>query len=142
MSKGPSASTRPDSSRRWGAKLPRAASQQRTAWGSSGSAVDMVGCHDGLIVSNVFRHTEAVAGESGSGVQAKGGSSRITIRRNRFDSAGSRAVNLGGSTGLEFFRPSLGPGAEHWEARDLRVEGNTFRGSASRSSGVSSDACR
>lgn len=98
-------------------------------WGTGGSAIDMVGCHQGLIVSNLFRHTAAAA-ESGSGVQAKGGSRDVVIRRNRFENAGSRAVNLGGSTGLEFFRPPLESGADHWEAKDLTVEGNTFLGSA------------
>lgn len=100
-------------------------------WGTGGSAIDMVGCHQGLIVSNVFRHLPGTAAESGSGVQAKGGSRDIVIRRNRFEHAGSRAVNLGGSTGREFFRPPLVAGEEHWEARDLTVEGNTFVGALS-----------
>ncbi|MBX3744645.1 MAG: right-handed parallel beta-helix repeat-containing protein [Verrucomicrobiae bacterium] len=100
-------------------------------WGSGGSGIDMVGCHDGLIVGNVLRHTEAVAASNGSGVQAKGGTSGVTVRRNRFEHAGARAVNIGGSTGLEFFRPPLVHGTEHWEARNIRVEGNTFIGSSS-----------
>lgn len=100
-------------------------------WGTGGSAIDMVGCHQGLIVSNLFRHLPSTAAEVGSGVQAKGGSRDIVIRRNRFEHAGSRAVNLGGSTGREFFRPPLVAGEDHWEARDLTVEGNTFVGSLS-----------
>jgi hypothetical protein len=50
------------------------------------------------------------------------------IRRNRFENAGGRAVNIGGSTGRQFFRPPLKPGEEHCEAREIRVEGNTFLG--------------
>ncbi len=98
-------------------------------WGTGGSAIDMVGCHSGVISNNVFRHTPEMAAENGSGVQAKGGSRDIAIHRNRFEYAGSRAVNLGGSTGLEFFRPPLTGSGERWEARDIRVEGNTFIGS-------------
>ena len=45
--------------------------------------------------------------------------------------AGARAVKLGGSTGLEYFRPALAPIPEgaRAEARDLRVEGCTIIGS-------------
>lgn len=100
-------------------------------WGTGGSAVDMVGCHDGLIVNNVFRHLPATAAEAGNGVQTKGGSRNIRIRRNRFEHAGSRGVNIGGSTGLTFFRPPLEASGEHSEASDIRVEGNTFIGMAS-----------
>jgi hypothetical protein len=95
-------------------------------WGiGGGSGIDMVGCHQGAIVSNVFRHTDNVGS---TGVQCKGGTSRIKIQRNRFENAGGRGVNIGGSTGLQFFRPPLA--AEHCEARDIRVEGNTFIGSS------------
>jgi hypothetical protein len=96
-------------------------------WGRGGSAVDMVGCQRGVIEGCTFRHAPGLGG--GSGVQAKGATRDVTIRRNRFEHAGSRAVNAGGSTGLEFFRPPLatwkGP---RWEAKDLRIEGNTFLG--------------
>ncbi len=98
-------------------------------WGTrGGSAIDMVGCHRGLIEGNTIHHHEAEPPNC-SGVQAKGGSSDIVIRRNRFEHAGGRAVNLGGSTGLKFFRPPLAAGGQHAEARNLRVEGNTFIGS-------------
>lgn len=100
-------------------------------WGTGGSGVDMVGCHDGVIVGNVFRHLPATASDTGNGVQTKGGSRDIVVRGNRFEHAGSRAVNIGGSTGLAFFRPPLNAGAEHWEAKDIRVEGNTFVGTTS-----------
>lgn len=100
-------------------------------WGTGGSAVDMVGCHDGLIVSNVFRHLPSTASEGANGVQAKGGSRDIRIRKNRFEHAGSRALNVGGSTGLTFFRPPLEGAGERWEAKDIVVEGNTILGTLS-----------
>jgi len=97
-------------------------------WGTrGGSAIDMVGCHRGVIEGNTIRHNPEP--QNCSGVQGKGGTSDIVIRRNRFEHAGGRAVNIGGSTGLKFFRPALVEGGEHAEARNLRVEGNTFIGS-------------
>lgn len=98
-------------------------------WGLGGSAIDMVGCHDGVIVGNVLRHSAAAAGAGANGVQAKGGTRGVVIRRNRIEHAGARALNIGGSTGLEFFRPALQAGEDHWEAKDIRVEGNTLVGS-------------
>lgn len=92
-------------------------------WGDAGSAVDMVGCHRGLIVSSEFQDGPR---EQGSGVQIKGGSSDIRVQRCRFVRAGARAINIGGSTGLEFFRPQPPAG---YEARDIHVEGNLFIGS-------------
>lgn len=94
-------------------------------WGIGGEGIDMVGCHRGVIEGCVLRHTDTTGV---AGVQAKGGSADITIRRNRFDHAGQRAINLGGSTGLEYFRPKLPTTGEHAEARNLRVEGNAFVG--------------
>ncbi|MBI5771844.1 MAG: right-handed parallel beta-helix repeat-containing protein [Verrucomicrobia bacterium] len=94
-------------------------------WGTGGEGIDMVGCHRGVIEGCTLRHTDTTGVAA---VQAKGGSADIAIRRNRFDHAGQRAINLGGSTGLEFFRPPLPATGEHAEARDIRVEGNTFVG--------------
>ncbi len=91
-------------------------------WGSSGSAIDMVGCHDGRIVECTFRHKDA---DLGSGVQTKGGSKNITIQKCRFENAGGRAVNIGGSTGLSYFRPK----PSGYEAKDITVEDCTFIGS-------------
>lgn len=94
-------------------------------WGVGGSGIDMVGCHRGEIVDSVFRHTNPTGA---NGVQAKGGSSAIAIRRNQFLNPGGRGVNLGGSTGRSFFRPALVGNGPHAEARDIRVEGNRFVG--------------
>ena len=98
-------------------------------WGTGGSAVDMVGCHRGVIEGNLFRHDPAAATAGANAIQTKGGTSDIVIRRNRFEHAGARSLNIGGSTGLSLFRPPLVPGEEHAEARNIRVEGNTFIGS-------------
>jgi hypothetical protein len=97
-------------------------------WGiGGGSGIDMVGCHRGAIASNVFRHTDNTGS---TGVQCKGGTSRISIQRNRFENAGGRGVNIGGSTGLAFFRPPLAAGTEQREAQEIQIEGNTFIGSS------------
>lgn len=97
-------------------------------WGSGGSGIDMVGCHRGLIDGNVFRYQDDV---SANAVQMKGGTSDVTVRGNLFDHPGSRAVNVGGSTGFEYFRPAIsveGEGRVNAEARDIVVEGNEFLG--------------
>jgi len=111
-------------------------------WGTrGGSGIDMVGCHKGRIEGNVFRNRDA---EGASGVQAKGGSSRIAIRKNRFEGAVGRGVNIGGSTGLEYFRPPLasgGKGAERFEAAEITVEGNTFIGGVAPVAFVGADRC-
>jgi hypothetical protein len=91
-------------------------------WGSGGSAIDMVGCHDGRIVGCTFRHRGV---DSGSGIQTKGGSRAIAIQRCRFEQAGSRAINIGGSTGLDYFRPN----PSNYEAKDILVEDCTIIGS-------------
>lgn len=95
-------------------------------WGSGGSGIDMVGCHDGAISGCVFQRDPAdkEGMQQSNGVQMKGGSARLVVRRCLFKNAGGRAVNLGGSTGKEYFRPL---GAEH-EARDLTVEDCQFIG--------------
>lgn len=93
-------------------------------WGDGGSAIDMVGCHQGTVTSCEFRYRSDLAA---NGVQTKGGSSDIVIRRCRFEQAGSRAVNIGGSTGRAYFRPQ---GASY-EAKDITVEDCTFIGSMS-----------
>jgi hypothetical protein len=96
-------------------------------WGiNGGSGIDMVGCHRGVVVSNLFSHTDSTGS---TGVQCKGGTIEIAVHRNRFENAGGRGVNIGGSTGRAFFRPPLA-GNQNAEARSIRVEGNTFLGSS------------
>lgn len=95
-------------------------------WGSGGSAIDFVGCHEGVVENCVFTHDAGSASAAANGVQCKGGSRAIVVRRCRFIHAGGRAVNAGGSTGLEYMRPA-NPG---YEAKDITVEDCYFTGSA------------
>jgi len=105
-------------------------------WGGSG--IDMVGCHRGQIKGCTFR-----TGED-NGVQTKGGSSNIVIEKCRFESAGQRGVNIGGSTGPEFFRPPVAemPRGAAYEAKDITVQGCTFMGSAAPIAFVGVDGAR
>jgi len=91
-------------------------------WGSQGSGIDMVGCHRGRIVGSAFRHGDRVGDNA---VQTKGGSREILIKGCRFEHAGGRAVNIGGSTGMAYFRPK----PQGYEAKDITVEDCTFVGS-------------
>jgi hypothetical protein len=88
-------------------------------WGESGSAIDMVGCANGVVTKCTFANAR---GEMANGVQTKGGSSNVVISRCRFENAGGRAVNAGGSTGLEYFRPRDAT----FEAKDITVEDCEF----------------
>lgn len=91
-------------------------------WG--GSAIDMVGCRNGLIEG-----CQLLGGGEGyrnaNGIQIKGGSRFILVQTSFFRNAGARVINLGGMTGLQFFRPEVGD----FEARDVILAGNTFIGS-------------
>lgn len=91
-------------------------------WGAKGSGIDMVGCHRGVVTHSTFREGDKI---SANGVQMKGGSREVAVRYCRFENAGGRAVNLGGSTGKAYFRPA---GAA-FEAKDISVEDCTFVGS-------------
>ncbi|RBP37322.1 parallel beta helix pectate lyase-like protein [Roseimicrobium gellanilyticum] len=95
-------------------------------WGGGGSAIDFVGCHEGVVENCVFSHHAGGASAGANAVQSKGGSRAIVIRRCQFIHAGGRAVNVGGSTGLEYMRPA-NPGCE---AKDITVEDCYFTGSA------------
>lgn len=86
---------------------------------AGGSIIDMVGCHDGTIENNIFRN-----GGSNS-IQAKGGTKSIRISRNLFINGGLRALNIGGSTGMEYFRPLDAPA----ESEQIIVSANIFFGS-------------
>lgn len=85
---------------------------------NGGSGIDMVGCHQGKILRCRFDHLGSNC------IQAKGGTQYIDIFQNWFEDGGQRALNLGGSTSLEFFRPQNAP----FEAADLNVYANVFVG--------------
>ncbi len=90
--------------------------------GGSGSGIDMVGAHRGIIAQNHFQDHSANA------VQVKGGSSDIEIRRNWMERAGHRAVNMGGATDFAYFRQPLDPVGANAEARNVRLIANVIIG--------------
>ena len=90
-------------------------------WGGQG--IDMVGCHRVLVTGCELRGKEGFT--ASAGLQMKGGCSEIVVEKCRFVRAGERPVNMGGSTGLDYFRP---PGARY-EARALTVRDCVFEGS-------------
>ncbi len=67
---------------------------------NQGEAIDMVGCHDGVISGNVFFDLPV------NGVQTKGGSADVLIHGNRFTNVAQRSINAGGSTGAAYYRPA------------------------------------
>lgn len=91
-------------------------------WGGSG--IDMVGCHNGVIKNSVL------SSGGDNAIQLKGGTSNVTIERCRFKDAGQRTINIGGSTGREFFRPPLDsiPAGQRVEAKNITVQGCTMLG--------------
>ena len=89
-------------------------------WG--GSAIDMVGCHRGVIEDCAFVGRKGFSQDSG--IQIKGGSSDVLVQACFFDKAGDRAINLGGSTDLQYFRPRPGDS----EAKGVTVAGSRFVG--------------
>lgn len=99
--------------------------------GAGGSGIDMVGCHRGIIRRSTFRETGSNA------IQGKGGTSEVLIHGNLMVDCGPRAMNLGGSTGLAYFRPA---GAPH-EARALHAIANVVVGSDTPVAFVGCDAC-
>lgn len=84
-----------------------------------GSLVDMVGCHSGVFEDNKFENGGA------NSIQAKGGTQNIRIQRNMFINGGQRAINIGGSTDMQYFRPL----DADFEAQFIGVHSNIFIGS-------------
>ncbi len=89
-------------------------------WGGSG--IDMVGCHKGVVEDCYFHGKEGF--DNFEAIQMKGGCADNLVQCCFFDRAGDRGLNLGGSTGLPYFRPSVGD----YEATRLLVAGNRFYG--------------
>jgi hypothetical protein len=101
-------------------------------WG--GSAIDMVGCHHGVIEDCNFVGRAGFSQDNA--VQLKGGTRRVLVQTCLFKNAGERAINLGGSTGLQFFRPEVGD----YEAKDITIAGNRFVASTAPVAWVTADA--
>ena len=84
--------------------------------------IDGVGAHDGVLADSTIS-------QGSYGVQFKGGSYNVEVRNNRFSNLTTRAMNLGGSTGLTYFRPALNSTIVNFEARDIRLVGNVIENS-------------
>ncbi|HMO04651.1 MAG TPA: right-handed parallel beta-helix repeat-containing protein [Kiritimatiellia bacterium] len=97
-------------------------SASRCGGNASGSGVDLVGCHRGVIRRSSFSDLSANA------VQIKGGSSDIEVSQCIISNAGQRGINIGGSTDFVFFRPPLVTNAPNVEAHSVRVFANVFIG--------------
>lgn len=92
-----------------------------SGWGGQG--IDFVGCHRSLITECKL---VGKAGFSASaGIQLKGGTSEIIVEKCIFENAGERPVNVGGSTGLAYFRPA----GTLYEAKAIVVRDCEIRGS-------------
>jgi len=100
-------------------------------WGGSG--IDMVGCHNGIVEDCTFIGREGFS--QSNGVQLKGGTKDVLVQCCFFNNAGQRSINLGGSTGLRFFRPNV----QDYEAKKITVAGNRFVGSVAPVAWVTSD---
>lgn len=92
-----------------------------SGWGGQG--IDFVGCHHSLITGCRFTGKEGFT--ASAGIQLKGGTSDVTVEKCHFTNAGERPINVGGSTGLAYFRPQ----GVKYEAARLIIRGNTIEGS-------------
>jgi hypothetical protein len=90
-------------------------------WG--GSAIDMVGCREGIVERCRFLGKPEFS--QSNAVQMKGGTRDVRVHLSFFKDCGHRAINGGGSTGLAYFRPAVGD----FEAKGITVAGNRFSGS-------------
>ena len=90
--------------------------------GSGAVGVGGVGVHKATIAWNKF------SGNGYGAAQFKGGSDEIDVVGNVVRDAGWRGVNMGGSTGPEFFRPPLTSARPNYEAARIRVRANLFVG--------------
>ena len=92
-----------------------------TGWGGQG--IDFVGCHKSRITGCRFIGKPGFT--ASAAIQLKGGTSEVTVEKCHFKNAGERPVNVGGSTGLDFFRPSDAA----YEGKDLTVQDCIIEGS-------------
>ncbi|MFN0062357.1 MAG: right-handed parallel beta-helix repeat-containing protein [Myxococcaceae bacterium] len=83
---------------------------------NQGEAIDMVGCHDGIVSGNFFHDMP------GTAVQAKGGSADVMFHGNRFANIGVHSINLGGSTDPNLVRPITAP----YEGERISAIGNVI----------------
>lgn len=106
---------------------------QIKGWG--GQAIDFVGCHRSIIRSCKIEGKEGYS--CTSGIQLKGGCSEILVEECTLIDAGPRPLNLGGSTGLDYFRPA----GALYEAKQLTVRKNRISGGECAAAFVGVDGC-
>jgi len=87
--------------------------------GTTGSGIDCVGCHEGVIANNYFENGDY------NFIQTKGASSNILIHRNIFKNSQFQALNMGGATGAQYFRPPISS-TVNYEARNITATSNIF----------------
>lgn len=92
-----------------------------TGWGGQG--IDFVGCHRALITG--CRLVGKPGFTASAGIQLKGGTAEVIVEKCHFTDAGDRPLQVGGSTGLPYFRPQ---GAKYEAARVI-VRDNIIEGS-------------
>ena len=102
-------------------------------WGGQG--IDFVGCLQAMIRTCVLEGKEGFS--ASAGIQLKGGSADVTVQQCVFVHAGPRPLNIGGSTGLEFFRPADAKA----EASRITVKNNIIQGSECAAAFVGVDGC-
>jgi hypothetical protein len=107
----------------------------RCGGAASGSLIDMVGCHRGLVARCSLHDASANA------LQCKGGTTAVELRWSRLIDCGERAVNIGGSTGFQFFRPPLSTTQPNAEARDIHVVANLIQGANAAVAFVGATGC-
>jgi len=101
-------------------------------WADGGSGIDIVRCKEGVITNSLFT---CAPGRGHTGLQIKGASENFRVVNNRFENAGTRAVQIGGATGVKYVPGDTIP----YEARGIVVEGNTFTGGGAAVAFVSCD---
>ncbi len=100
--------------------------------GKEAASLTFIGCHDGRVLDCLVDGRDY----AGVGLQMKGGSSDIRVARCVFRGVVGRSVQIGGSTGLKFFRPHI----SRFEARDIVVEDCSILGSEASVAFVGSSA--
>ena len=104
-----------------------------SGWG--GQAIDFVGCHD----AEIARCT--IIGKAGfsqhTGPQFKGGTHTVEMHDCVLENAGRRSVQIGGSTGLPYFRPA----DAKFEARAITVRNNRILGGECAVAFTGADRC-
>jgi VanZ family protein len=103
------------------------------SWGNGGQALDIVGCHTGLIAGCRLDGAEVCP----TGLQVRGGSREIEIEGCDFTGITERCVQLGGATEQHYFRPV----STNFEARDITVRDCRFCGGETAVAFVNADHC-